>query len=111
MKKIKKLIERFKGWLIHKLGGNTSAEVLSLKYELFSMRKYACKKATEPWRKVVQEICRKTDTQYYDWACEYCLWGSCKKRNGWCERFLPKPANGLPRIDINALDQRQRNNE
>lgn len=37
-------------------------------------------------REVVREICRRTDTQYYDWACEFCK-ADCDKPHGWCRRF------------------------
>lgn len=37
-------------------------------------------------REVVREICRRTDTQYYDWACEFCK-ADCDKPRGWCRRF------------------------
>ncbi len=37
---------------------------------------------------VIREICRRSDTQFYDFACEYCT-SDCDKRNGWCARFEP----------------------
>lgn len=37
-------------------------------------------------RYVIREICRRSDTQFYDFACEYCT-AACDKRNGWCNRF------------------------
>ena len=37
-------------------------------------------------REVVREMCRSTDTQYYDWACEFCK-ADCDKPRGWCRRF------------------------
>lgn len=85
MKRIKKLIERFKDWLIHKLGGYTWANVTAILDASF----IAHLEALKPWEKAVQEICRKTDTQYYGWACEYCK-RACDKRNSWCRKFFPE---------------------
>ncbi len=36
----------------------------------------------------VCEVCRRSDTQFYDWACEFCK-TDCDKHNGWCSRFWP----------------------
>ena len=40
----------------------------------------------EALRTVIREICRRGETTYYGWCCEYCK-TECSKRNGWCERF------------------------
>lgn len=84
MKKIKKLIKKFKNWLIRTLGGYTEASVMILIYACYE----AHMSRLEPWQKTVQEICRRSDNTYYNWACEYCE-TECDKRNGWCERFFP----------------------
>lgn len=95
---MKKFIRKIKDWLIRTLGGYTEASVLTLID--------ACYKThiqmLEPWAKTVQELCRRYDGRYYDWACEYCA-KTCDKRNSWCERFMPEPVNEFPHIDINAL--------
>lgn len=84
MKKIKELIEKFKNWLIKKLGGFTKGDFIRNVNRTCD----AHFEALIPWRKTVQELCRKSDDTYYDWCCEYCA-QPCNKRNGWCERFHP----------------------
>ena len=82
---MKKLWKKFKDWLIVKLGGYTHIEILD-------MLEASCEvhmSLLEPWRKTVQELCRRSDNSYYDWCCEYCA-RNCGKRNGWCEKFVPK---------------------
>lgn len=105
MKKIKELIEKFKNWLIRKLGGVPLAEykwLEQLQVAARSALKSAHKEGRESgkrymiahaeivcaWRKTVQEICRKSENSYYDWSCEYCV-AVCDKHDGWCERFHP----------------------
>lgn len=117
MKEIKKLIRKIKDWLIGKLGGYTKEE-LGVFYSytkeevgvLYKSQIEVQRKTMQAWADTVQELCRRSDNTYYDWACEYCA-QTCDKRNSWCERFMPEPVNGLPHIDINALKQRQQNNE
>lgn len=85
---MKNIIQKVKNWLIKLLGGYTLEEVHK-----------RCTNETDDfvklhtqivgrWRKVVQEICRKSDNTYYPFCCEYCA-TPCKKRNGWCEGFWP----------------------
>lgn len=103
---MKKIIRKIKNWLIGKLGGYTK-EDMNLLYE---SQVVVRRLEMQAWVNTVQELCRRSDNTYYDWACEYCA-QTCDKRNSWCERFMPEPVNGLPHIDINALKQRQQNNE
>lgn len=86
MYKIKKLIEKFKNWLIRKLGGYTANEAEN---RLITSLCYYGEQADKPWKVVVREICRKSENSYYDWACEYCGLSGCGERNGWCEHFYP----------------------
>lgn len=38
----------------------------------------------------VREICRRSESSYYDWCCDYCVGSTDCKRNGWCESFTPR---------------------
>ena len=81
---MKNIIRKIKDWLIDKLGGYTDIEILA-------MLDASCEvhmSLLEPWRKTVQEICRRSGNSYYDWCCEYCGL-TCDKHDGWCERFSP----------------------
>lgn len=86
---MKKLWKKFKDWLIVKLGGYTLEEVWArCDGEINAYIKMHVK-IVNAWRKVVQEICRRSDNSYYDWCCEYCA-RNCGKCSGWCEKFVPK---------------------
>lgn len=78
---MKNIIQKFKNWLIKLLGGYTLEEV-------HRAANRARVEIIVPWRKVVQEICRKSDNTYYPFCCEYCA-TPCKKPNGWCKDFWP----------------------
>ena len=82
---MKNIIRKIKDWLICKLGGFTEIGILALLDTSFEVHM----SLLEPWRKTVQELCRRSDNTYYDWCCEYCSL-TCEKRDGWCERFTPK---------------------
>lgn len=82
---MKNIIRKIKDWLICKLGGFTERNISALLGASFETHMTLL----EPWRKTVQEICRRSDNSYYDWCCDYCA-QDCAKRNGWCEKFMPK---------------------
>lgn len=82
---MKNIIRKIKNWLIDKLGGYTDIEILAMLDASFEVHM----SLLEPWRKTVQELCRRSDNSYYDWCCEYCSL-PCDKRDGWCEKFVPK---------------------
>lgn len=98
---MKNIIRKIKDWLIDKLGGYTKDDMNLLYESQVVVRRLEM----QAWEKTVQELCRRSDNSYYDWACEYCE-TECDKRNSWCERFMPEPVNELPHTDINMLDQR-----
>lgn len=81
---MKKIIRKIKNWLIDKLGGYTK-EDMNLLYE---SQVVVRRLEMQAWVNTVQELCRRSDNTYYDWACEYCA-QTCDKRNSWCERFYP----------------------
>lgn len=81
---MKEIIRKIKDWLICKLGGFTERSILALLYASHE----AHWSLLEPWRRTVQELCRRSDNSYYDWCCEYCSL-TCDKRDGWCEQFVP----------------------
>lgn len=82
---MKNIIRKIKDWLIDKLGGFTKADTNLLYESQVAVRRLLL----QAWVKTVQEICRRSDSTYYDWCCEYCRI-SCTERNGWCEHFTPK---------------------
>ncbi len=85
---MKNIIRKIKDWLIGKLGGYTLEAVWARSDGEINAYIKMHAKIVNAWRKVVQEICRKSDDTYYDWCCEYCNM-TCDKRNGWCEKFMP----------------------
>ena len=82
---MKKLWKKFKDWLIVKLGGYTKEDL----GVLYKSQVAARKSMLYAYENAVQEICRRSDNSYYDWCCEYCG-VPCDKRDGWCEKFVPK---------------------
>ena len=82
---MKKLWKKFKDWLIVKLGGYTKEDL----GVLYKSQVAARKSMLYAYENAVQEICRRSDNSYYDWCCEYCG-VPCVKRDGWCEKFVPK---------------------
>ncbi len=89
-----------RNWLIKKLGGvptlqafewEAEAEAKAHEYhkgKIAFYEKYTKQLSHEndTLRIVIREICRRSETGYYDWCCEYCK-AECDKRNGWCTRF------------------------
>lgn len=85
---MKNIIQKFKNWLILKLGGFTIQNVERLTQEHIQIAAKLYVARLIPWERTVQEICRRSENSYYDWCCEYCKM-TCDKRDGWCERFCP----------------------
>lgn len=96
---MKKILHKLRVWVIRKLGG--------VPKEAFSA---AVKENAKLWKDVsdrdrsleahrgqikalkiiIREICRRSETSYYDWCCEYCGQELIKCRhNGWCRFFAP----------------------
>lgn len=82
---MKNIIQKFKNWLIGKLGGYTKDELNAAVIKAYAENFLA---AITPWANVVREICRKGDNTYYNWCCDYCR-TACGKQNGWCKKFVP----------------------
>ena len=40
------------------------------------------------YKNAIREICRRSESTYYDWCCDQCAC-DCDKRNGWCNDFEP----------------------
>lgn len=81
---MKNIIQKFKNWLIFKLGG-VPRQVFIREYKDMASR-HAGIIAT--WAKVVQEMCRRSEDKYYPFCCEYCA-TPCTKPLGWCKDFWP----------------------
>ena len=99
---MKKKLHKLRVWLIRKLGGvpneieKTAFEtVLEENAKLYKKisdrdsRLEILRWQVKALRKVIREICRRSETSYYDWCCEYCA-TPCDRRNGWCHRFKPR---------------------
>lgn len=98
---MKKILHKLRVWLIRKLGG--------VPKEAFSA---AVKENAKLWKDVsdrdrslearrgqikalkivIREICRRSETSYYDWCCDYCQSPVRCKHNGWCQLFIPRGA-------------------
>lgn len=103
MKKMKKILHKLRVWLLKLLGGvpneieNTAFEMAMEEnaklYKKISDRDSGLEVLrwqVKALRKVIREICRRSETSYYDWCCEYCGQELIKCRhNGWCRFFAP----------------------
>ena len=95
---MKKILHKLRVWLIRKLGG--------VPKEAFSAAVKAKAKRDKDiinrdrdlilswmWVRalnaVIREICRRSETSYYDWCCDYCQSPIKCKHNGWCRFFIP----------------------
>ena len=96
---MKKILHKLRVWLIRKLGG--------VPKEAFSA---AVKETAKLWKDVsdrdrslearrgqikalkivIREICRRSETSYYDWCCDYYQSPVRCKHNGWCQLFIPR---------------------
>ena len=84
---MKKTLHKLRVWLLKLLGGVSTtyynaiiAEAAGRIIEL----KEKCK-LTEAYKATVREICRRSESSYYDWCCDYCIGSTDCKRNGWRE--------------------------
>ena len=107
---MKKILHKLRVWLLKLLGGvpseleKTAFETVleenaklykeisdrDRDYELLRMNVKALKMKVKALKTVIREICRRSETSYYDWCCEYCGQELIKCRhNGWCRFFAP----------------------
>lgn len=96
---MKKILHKLRVWLIRKLGGVPNEAFSAAVKENAKL----CKDVSDRDRnlevrrqqikalmKVIREICRRSETSYYDWCCEYCDQEFIKcKHNSWCQFFTP----------------------
>lgn len=98
---MKKILHKLRVWLLKLLGGvpnelektafETVLEENAKLYKKISNRDRDLKllqMRVKALNAVIREICRRSETSYYDWCCEYCA-TPCDRRNGWCRFFAP----------------------
>lgn len=86
---MKKILHKLRVWLLGLLGGVPQ----EWKDAVFSAAVESCvehRKIVRTYQAAVREICRRSESSYYDWCCECCVGSTDCKRNGWCERFEPR---------------------
>lgn len=92
---MKKIIYKLRLWLIKKLNAVPAEdfEAIDAANNILAAKIVdGNKSAMQLMRRydyAVREICRRSDTSFYDWCCDQCAC-DCDKRNGWCKRFAPK---------------------
>ena len=98
---MKKILHKLRVWLLKLLGGvpneieNTAFEMAieenAKLYKKISDRDRDLKllqMRVKALNAVIREICRRSESSYYDWCCDYCA-PPCDRRNGWCRFFAP----------------------
>ena len=99
---MKKILHKLRVWLLKLLGGvpneiektafETVLEENAKLYKKISNRDQnleSLRRKVKALKTVIREICRRSETSYYDWCCDYCA-TPCDRRNGWCHRFEPR---------------------
>lgn len=98
---MKKILHKLRVWLIRKLGGVPKEAFSAAVKENAKLWKdvsdrdrslEARRGQIEALKIVIREICRRSETSYYDWCCDYCQSPVRCKHNGWCQLFIPRGA-------------------
>lgn len=98
---MKKILHKLRVWLILKLGGvpkesydaavkaktKHDKDIINRDRDLILSRM-----RVKALNAVIREICRRSETSYYDWCCDYCQSPVRCKHNGWCQLFIPRGA-------------------
>lgn len=91
---MKKLIEKLRLWLLGLLHGEPEECAEKTKDAYMDYIREQRKEismlveAIALYKNAVREICRRSESTYYDWCCDQCAC-YCDKRNGWCNDFEP----------------------
>lgn len=102
---MKKILHKLRVWLIRKLGG-VPKEAYEAKVDAYYeevMKNDKLRNAisgrdrdlnlsrirVNVLNAVIRDICRRSETSYYDWCCDYCQSPVKCKHNGWCRFFIP----------------------
>lgn len=105
---MKKILHKLRVWLIRKLGG-VRLEAYEVEVDSYyeevkenaKLRKAVSdrdrdleirRRQIKALKIVIREICRRSETSYYDWCCDYCQSPVRCKHNGWCQLFIPRGA-------------------
>lgn len=98
---MKKILHKLRVWLIRKLGGVPNEAFSAAVKENAKLWKdvsdrdrslEARRGQIKALKIVIREICRRSETSYYDWCCDYCQSPVRCKHNGWCQLFIPRGA-------------------
>lgn len=91
---MKKIIYKLRLWLIKKLNAVPAEDFKAidaanniLAAKVVEENKSAMQ-LIRRYDHAVREICRRSETSWYDWCCDVCAC-NCDKRNGWCNGFEP----------------------
>lgn len=86
---MKKILHKLRVWLLGVLGG-VPQESEDTAFDIAIRSCVEQEKTILAYQVAVREICRRSESSYYDWCCDYCVGSTDCKRNGWCERFEPR---------------------
>ena len=91
---MKKLIEKLRLWLLGLLHGEPEECAKKTKDAYMDYIREQRKQISmlvetiALYKNAIREICRRSESTYYDWCCDQCAC-DCDKRNGWCNDFEP----------------------
>ena len=88
---MKKILHKLRVWLLKLLGGVPKEAYNRFDQDMISRDRSleACRGQIKALKIIIREICRRSETSYYDWCCDYCQSLVRCKHNGWCRFFTP----------------------
>lgn len=93
---MKKLLHKLRIWFIKKLRAVPSEDFMAIDAanDILAAKVVDGNKSTlqliRRYSYAVREICRRSDSSYYDWCCEYCCMTHNCRKGGWCSGFWPR---------------------
>ena len=86
---MKKIIYKLRIWLIKKLNAVPAEDfkAIDAANNILAAKVVDGNKST---LQLIREICRRSETSWYDWCCEYCCMTHNCRKGGWCNSFRPR---------------------
>lgn len=87
---MKKILHKLRVWMLGLFDTEPKEQHKKSNFELVLEINSKLLKKIGAYQAAVREICRRSESSYYDWCCDYCVGSTDCKRNGWCENFNPR---------------------
>lgn len=93
---MKKIVYKIRLWLIKKLNAVPAEDfkAIDAANNILAAKVVDGNKSTlqlvRRYSYTIREICRRSETSWYDWCCEYCCMTHNCRKGGWCNSFRPR---------------------